>query len=325
MGNPVTDILKIKYPIIQGGMGNISDPGLAAAVSNAGGLGTIGAGTLSVDALKEKIDIMLSLTDQPVCVNIPITVHPDPEAVARALIELKIPVVSLSAGNPAPFIDMFKKYGIKVICVTSTVRQAKKAEKHGADLVVCEGYEAAGLNSPNESTSLTLIPQVVKAVDIPVIAAGGIADGKGLAAVFALGATGVQMGTRLVATKEAGYHPAYKQAILEANDEATVIVGRKFKKIRRILKNEYAEKLLHLEKENADMEEYEQKTSEEIHKIGAVDGDPENGFMTAGQIAGLIDDLPTVKQLFERMMKEAEKSLEVAGNVLLSGYKGEYL
>ncbi|GIO23621.1 NAD(P)H-dependent flavin oxidoreductase [Oceanobacillus sp. J11TS1] len=316
MGNKITDILNIKYPIIQGGMGNISDPELAAAISNAGGLGTIGVGTLSALEAEKKIKIMMKHTTKACCVNIPISVNPETKQIVEAIIRQKVPVVSLSAGNPSIIIPQLKKNNRKVICVSATVKQAKKAEEAGADIIVCEGYEAAGINALNESTTMTLIPQISKNVSIPVVAAGGIADGKGMAAAFSLGASGIQMGTRFVATKEASFHKAYKQAIIDSTDESTVIVGREFNKIRRIIKGTYSEKLLDLENREGSITEFIEKTDEVYHKIGAVDGDLVNGFINGGQIAGFIDDCPSVAHLMERMMKEAKDALNGSKEML---------
>ncbi|WP_077302219.1 NAD(P)H-dependent flavin oxidoreductase [Virgibacillus pantothenticus] len=312
MGNVLTERLNMEYPIIQGGMGNISDPGLAAAISNAGGLGTIGAGNMSLHEVSAKINETITRTSMPYCVNVPISVHPNPEQLVQELIDLKVPVVSLSAGNPSPFISLLKQHNIIVICVSSTVRQAKKAESAGADIIVCEGYEAAGINALNESTTMTLIPQVVEKVNVPVVAAGGIADGKGLAAALSLGAMGVQMGTRFIATKEAPFHDIYKQAIIEATDESTVIVGRRYNRIRRLMKTSYANKLVEIEKENECPQLFLEKTTEEHHKAGALLGDPENGFMNGGQIAGLINDCPTVNELIETMVAEAKQILKLS-------------
>lgn len=294
-------------------MGNISSGHLAAAVSNAGGLGTIGAGTLSLGAIEAQLDALQSATSLPYCVNLPVSVHPEIKSVVKKVIERKVPAVSLSAGNPAPFIPLFKEAGIKVICVTATVKQAQKAEQAGADIIVCEGYEAAGINALNESTTLTLVPQIVEAVKVPVVAAGGIGDGKGLAAAFALGASGVQLGTRLIATKESPYHKNYKQALLNATDEATVIVGRPYKRIRRLLITGGAADLQKIES-GAETSEalFLEKTDERYHVLGAVEGDLERGFVNAGQIAGLIKDVPSVKTLFESMMREAKLALESA-------------
>lgn len=300
------DLLHIRYPIFQGGMGNISNAPLAVAVSQAGGLGTIGAGTMSPDELEEKIIEAKRQTEKPIAINIAIKVTPYLQEIASLVIKHKISVVSLSAGNPAPLIPNFKEHGIKVIAVTASVRQAQKAEAAGADVIVAEGYEAAGINSNLELTTLTLIPQVVNAVNIPVIAAGGIGNGKGLAAVLALGASGVQMGTRLIATKEAPFHDAYKQRIVEAGENDTVIVGRTVGRVRRVLHTPYAEKLKIYEKEGMTLDQYNQLTSEEYHRIGAVEGRLNEGFINGGQISGLLCDVPTVAELLSGMMKEAQ-------------------
>jgi enoyl-[acyl-carrier protein] reductase II len=315
--NPLCKELGIPFPILQGGMGNISSAVLAAAVSNAGGLGTIGVGTLMLEEIEQQLNAIRSGTSQPFCVNLPVSVHPDIEKVIERIIDRKVPVVSLSAGNPSPFIPRFKEKGIKVICVTATVKQAQKAEQAGADIIVCEGYEAAGINALNESTTLTLVPQIVRAVNVPVVAAGGIGNGKGLAAALALGAAGVQMGTRLIATLEAPYHEKYKQALLNATDEATVIVGRPFKKIRRLLKTEGASELLKLEKDaEASAALFLQRTDERYHVLGAIDGNLKQGFVNAGQIAGLIEEIPPVKTLFETMMAEAKHAIELASRLI---------
>jgi enoyl-[acyl-carrier protein] reductase II len=308
MNNSICGLLGIKYPILQGGMGNISDSGLAAAVSNAGGLGTIGVGNLPLETVKKSMNALLDMTDRPCCVNIPISVHPRVKDVIKEVVEQGIPVVSLSAGNPTPLIPYFHDHGVLVICVVATVNQAKKAEAAGADIIVCEGYEAAGINALNESTTMTLVPQIVNAVSVPVVAAGGIADGRGLAAAVALGAEGVQMGTRFIATKEAPYHEKYKQAIVQASDESTMIVGRRFQKIRRLISNDYAKQLMN-EEPKVDVKTFADKTSEDHHRIGAVEGDFQNGFINGGQIAGLISDIPTVSELIETMVFDAKESL----------------
>ncbi|MFC3039500.1 NAD(P)H-dependent flavin oxidoreductase [Virgibacillus xinjiangensis] len=314
MENLVTNLLGIHFPIIQGGMGNISDPNLAAAISNAGGLGTIGVGTTSVEECDRKISTMMENTDRPCCVNIPVSVHPEVSRIVEMVIRKEVPVVSLSAGNPAKILPRLKEKDIKVICVSSTVKQAKKAADAGADAIVCEGYEAAGINSLNESTTMTLIPQVVNSVSVPVIAAGGIADGRGMAAAISLGASGVQMGTRFVATKEAMFHRNYKESILKATDESTIIIGRPANKIRRILKGNYADKLSEIE--DGPIEMFMEKTGEEYHEIGAVEGDTDNGFVNSGQIAGLINDCPSVAELMETMVTEAKETLKGSIGIL---------
>ncbi|MBM7643855.1 enoyl-[acyl-carrier protein] reductase II [Scopulibacillus daqui] len=315
MTNQITKLLGIKYPIFQGGMGNISDGRLAAAVSNAGGLGTIGAGTMPVKLFSERLEQMVAGTNLPCCVNIPLSVHPEVKDIIKTVIESKVPVVSLSAGNPQPYIPIFHDHGMKVICVTASVHQAKKAEAAGADIIVCEGYEAAGLNSHLETTTMTLVPQIADAVNIPVAAAGGIADGRGLAAALSLGAQGVQMGTRFIATKEAPYHRIYKEKILEANDEATTIVGRKFQRIRRIMKGDYADKLLNIEQEN-NTAEYLKMTNEDRHILGAVKGNLDKGYINSGQIAGLIKDMPSVEELILNMVADAKRILSEGAQLL---------
>lgn len=306
--NRLTEILQIKYPIIQGGMGNISSSRLAAAVSNAGGLGTIGIGTMLPKEIEAKLLALRNLTSRPFAVNIPITVSPFAEEAMELAEKYGAAAVSLSAGNPAPYISRLKSKGIKTIAVTASVRQAEKAEASGADIISAEGYEAAGINSRLETTTLSLIPQICSRVNIPVAAAGGISDGRGMASVFMLGASGVQIGTRLIAVKEAPFHENYKNALLDASDASTIIVGRSAGQIRRILHTEYADFLLQKETENPS--EYSLFTNEDYHKKGALEGDGVRGFMNAGQTAGLIADIPAVADLFKRMMEEAEEAIE---------------
>jgi len=314
--NGITAVLGIKYPIIQGGMGNISNAVLTAAVSEAGGLGTIGAGTMSVDEVEKIIIETKARTSKPFSVNVALSVSPNAVEVLRLAVKHKVPVVTLSAGNPAPFIPKLHQAGVKVIAVVASVKQAKKAEAAGADILVAEGYEAAGINSNLETTTLALIPQIVQHVKIPVAAAGGIGDGKGLAAMLALGASGVQMGTRFIATEEAPFHEIYKQKLLQATDHETVIVGRSVGRIRRLLNTPYAGKLLEAEKQGITVEEFAELTNEEIHKKGALEGNEERGFMNGGQVSGLISDIPTVKELLDRMIKEARERLELSARLL---------
>lgn len=314
--NGITAVLGIKYPIIQGGMGNISNAVLTAAVSKAGGLGTIGAGTMSVDEVEKIIVETKARTSKPFSVNVALSVSPNAIEILRLAVKHKIPVVTLSAGNPAPFIPKLHEAGVKVIAVVASVKQAKKAEAAGADVLVAEGYEAAGINSNLETTTLALIPQIVQHVKIPVAAAGGIGDGKGLAAMLVLGASGVQMGTRFIATKEAPFHEIYKQKLLQATDHETVIVGRSVGRIRRLLNTPYAGKLLEAEKQGITVEEFAELTNEEIHKKGALEGNEERGFMNGGQVSGLISDIPTVQELLDRMIIEAKERLELSARLL---------
>lgn len=306
----LTNLLNIKYPIFQGGMGNISNAPLTAAVSEAGGLGTIGVGTMTPDEVEKIIVETKALTTKPFALNIPISVTPFLKEMLSLLIKHQVPIVSLSAGNPAPFVEKLHAHDIKVIAVVASVRQALKAEAAGVNVLVAEGYEAAGINSPFETTTLTLIPQIVDAVKIPVVAAGGIADGRGLAAMLSLGASGVQMGTRFIVTQEAPFHENYKEKLLKADDTSTMIIGRSVGKIRRLLQAPYAEKLLTIERNGMTTEEYLQLTSEDLHKRGALEGNDLEGFMNAGQVAGLVTNIPTVKQLLAGMMEDAKKQLQ---------------
>jgi len=313
--NKLCNLLNIQFPIIQGGMGNISNAPLTSAVSEAGGLGTIGAGTMTSEEVETIILDVKKRTKKPFAVNIALTVSPYTKEIVQLLVKHNVPVVSLSAGNPAPLIPFFHEHGIKVITVVGSVKHALKAESAGTDIIVGEGFEAAGINAPFETTTLTLIPQLVQAVRIPVVAAGGIGDGKGLAAMLSLGASGVQMGTRFIATKDAPFADQYKRKVLDADDISTMIIGRSVGRVRRVLKAPYTDQLLQAEKDGMTPEEFNEKTSETYHKIGALEGNEEKGFMNSGQIAGLIKDLPTVEELIQNMMKEAEKASQDVYNM----------
>ncbi|HWO98108.1 MAG TPA: DUF561 domain-containing protein [Bacillus sp. (in: firmicutes)] len=308
--------LQIAYPIIQGGMGNISNAILTAAVSEAGGLGTIGCGTMPPEEVENIILETKKRTSKPFALNIAITVTPFAKELVELAIKYKVPVVSLSAGNPAPIIPVLHEHGIKVLVVVASVKHAQKAEAAGADVLVAEGYEAAGINSNLELTTFTLIPQIVRSVDIPVLAAGGIGDGRGFAAALMLGASGVQIGTRFIATKEAPFHDAYKQNLVRASDTDTIIVGRSVGRVRRMLKVPYANKMADMEKQGITLEQYNEMTSEKQHVTGAVLGDLENGFVNSGQVAGLISHIPSVKELIESMMDEAKKQIDTSAKEL---------
>lgn len=307
--NILCETLNIKYPILQGGMGNVSHAELTAAVSEAGGLGTIGAGTMTPDEIEKIIIAVKEKTSKPFCVNVAITVQPYLKEIMSVIVKHQVPIVSLSAGNPTPFVPKLKEKGIKVISVVASVKQAKKSEAAGVDVIVAEGYEAAGINSNFETTTLTLIPQVVSAVSCPVVAAGGIGDGKGLLAMLALGAQGVQMGTRFIATKEAELHELYKKQIVDSDDTGTVIVGRTVGRVRRLLNTSYAQTLLSKEREGITLEEFNSHTDEDHHIAGAVKGQLDKGHLNGGQIAGYIKDIPHVHELLEGMMSEYKQQL----------------
>ncbi|MFS0576846.1 DUF561 domain-containing protein [Sporosarcina sp. 179-K 3D1 HS] len=307
--NELCTLLSIQYPILQGGMGNISNAKLAIAVSEAGGLGTIGCGTSEVEEVEAKIVEIKNGTSKNFAVNIAIGVTPHTDELINLVIKRRVPVVSLSAGNPSPYIPLLHENGIKVIAIVASVKHAKKAEQAGADVLVAEGFEAAGINSNLELTTLTLIPQIAANVKVPVVAAGGIGDGKGLAAAFVLGASGVQMGTRLIATEEMQVHDVYKQRLIDATDTETMIIGRNVGRVRRVLKNEYAEELFKREHEGLTLEQFNELTTEKQHIQGAIDGDMKQGFINGGQVSGLITDIPTVKELLDGMVRDAKDML----------------
>jgi enoyl-[acyl-carrier protein] reductase II len=298
----LTQLLNIRFPILQGGMGNISHGELTAAVSNAGGLGTLGVGMMTPQEIEAKLSKALELTSNPIAVNIPVAFQPHLKEIGQLIIDYRIPIVSLSAGNPTPIIDKLKLHGIKIICVVGTVKHAVKACDAGADVIVAEGFEAAGINAVAETTTMTLIPQIADRIDVPIVAAGGIADTRGLLAAMALGASGVQMGTRFIATQEAVVHEAYKQAILQAGDTDTIVVGRTYGKPRRILRTPYADQLLSRENQSIPAEQFDADTDEEHHLIGAVKGLLDQGHINCGQIGGLISSLPTVSQIIDEMV-----------------------
>lgn len=308
--NDACDLLGIQYPIVQGGMGNISNACLTSAVSEAGGLGTVGAGTMNPEKVEKMILEIKQMTKQPFSLNIPITVTPYTEKLIELALKHRVKAVSLSAGNPAPYIQKLKGNGIKTMVIVGSVKHAKKAEEAGADLLVAEGFEAAGINSHLELTTLALIPQIVDHVKIPVLAAGGIGDGRGLAAALMLGASGVQMGTRFIATKEAPFHDRYKQKILTSDDTGTVTLGRSFGGIRRVLKGKYALAMLDAEKQGMTLDQFREKTSEEYHIKGAIYGDFDRGYVNGGQISGLIRNIPSVKELIENLMAHAEYQIQ---------------
>ncbi|MDG5473047.1 nitronate monooxygenase [Jeotgalibacillus sp. ET6] len=310
--NNLTRILGITYPIIQGGMGNVSNAPLAAAVSNAGGLGMIGAGTMEPEQVEDMIVDTKKRTSLPFGVNIALSVNDHAAELLELVGKHQIKIVSLSAGNPAPHIPMLKGHHCTVMTVAGTVAQAVKAEKAGADIVIGEGYEAAGINSPVETTTMALIPQMCRAISIPVAAAGGIGDGRGLAAALALGAFGVQMGTRFIATKESGVHANYISAIISSRDDGTLISGRTVGKVRRVLPTPYIKNVLQTEEKGMTVNEYLDATSEFHHISGAMEGRLEEGFLNGGQISGLIEDIPSVEDLIKTMVAEAKIFLSSA-------------
>ena len=299
----VTKLLGIQYPVIQGGMAWVADYHLAAAVSNAGGLGLIGAASAPGDVVRTQIREAKKLTDKPFGVNI-MLLSPYAEEVAHVVVEEGIKVVTTGAGNPGKYMEMWKAAGIKVVPVVASVALAKMMQKAGADAVVAEGAESGG--HIGAATTMTLVPQVVDAVEIPVIAAGGIADGRGIAAAFMLGAEGVQIGTRFVVTEEAQVHENYKECILKARDIDSRVTGRSTGHPVRALRNKMTKEYLEKEQAGATFEELEHLTLGGLRRA-VVDGDVQSGSVMAGQIAGMIKEKLTCQEVIQKLVSQTDE------------------
>lgn len=306
MQTEITELLGIRYPIIQGGMAWVAEHHLAAAVSEAGGLGLIGAANAPAEWVREQICAAKSLTDRPFGVNI-MLMSPYADEVARVVAEEQVKVVTTGAGSPEKYMELWKASGILVIPVVASVAMAKRMERCGADAVVAEGCESGG--HVGESTTMALVPQVVDAVQIPVIAAGGIADGRGIAAAFMLGAKAVQMGTRFIATEEAQVHENYKNQVLRAKDIDTRVTGRSTGHPVRALRNEMTKRYLELEQAGAPFEELEQLTLGGLRRA-VVEGDARMGSMMAGQCAGLVKEILPCHILVPQLMQEAQACMK---------------
>ena len=306
MKTALTELLNIEDPVIQGGMSWVAEYHLARAVSEAGGLGLIAAGGAPVEWLREQIREAKKLTKKPFGVNI-MLMHPQVDEIARLVVEEGVQVVTTGAGSPEKYMVMWKEAGIKVIPVVASVAMAKRMERCGADALVAEGTEAGG--HIGETTTFVLVPQIVDAVNIPVIAAGGIADGIGMAAAVMLVAVGVQMGTHFVVVKEAQVHQNYKDSILKAKDIDTKVTGRTTGHPVRCLRNQMTKEYLRLEAEGAGLEELEQLSLGGLKKA-VVDGDVQNGSLMAGQSAGLVKEECTCKELMERIVCQAQHLME---------------
>ena len=300
------ELLHTEYPFIQGGMANIATGPFAAAVSNAGGLGLIGAGGMTLATLKENIDACRRLTSKPFGVNI-MLMHPEAQQMAELVANERIPIITTGAGNPAKYMDMWKAAGCKVLPVVPGVALARRMESCGADAIIAEGTESGG--HVGEMTTMALVPQVVDAVRIPVIAAGGIADGRQLLAAFSLGACGVQLGTCLLASEECPIHDNYKQAILKAGDNDTVVTGRIAGVPVRVLKNRMTREYVKQEKAGADKMELEKYTLGSLRRA-VFDGDVQTGSLMAGQVAGQLHEIRPVRQIFEDLMAQASATLQ---------------
>jgi len=300
--NRVTELLKIKYPIIQGGMAWVADARLAAAVSNAGGLGVIAAANMPADLLEEQVVLVRKLTDKPFGVNI-MLMSENVAAAIEIAAQYRVPVVTTGAGMPGKVLERLKPLGTIVVPLIASAALAERVAKHGADAVVAEGSEAGG--HIGEITTMSLVPQIADIVDIPVIAAGGIADGRGMAAAFALGAEGVQVGTRFVCSTECGVHENYKKAIIRANDRATAVTGRPTGHPVRVLKNKLVKIYEDMEKNNATVEELEKLGAGKL-RLAVVDGDAEMGSLMAGQSAGMVKKIEPCADIIKDLVSSAQ-------------------
>ena len=306
--NKVCELLNIKYPIFQGGMARIADASLAAAVSEAGGLGII-TGAAPTEWVKDQIREAKKITDKPFGVNI-MLMSENADEIADLVCEEGVSVVTTGAGSPGKYMAKWKECGIKVIPVVASVALAKRMEKCGADAVVAEGTESGG--HVGQLTTMALVPQVVDAVSIPVIAAGGIGDGRGVAASFMLGAEGVQVGTRFLVAKECTVHQNYKDKVLKAKDIDTEVTGRPTGHPVRVLRNKLARTYMKMEKEGASLEEFEKLGTGALKKA-VVDGDVDNGSVMSGQIAGLINKEQTAKEIIDELFTGADERLKLFG------------
>ena len=308
MKTRITEILGCKYPIIQGGMAWVAEHTLASAVSNAGGVGLIAGGNAPIDYLREQIRLCKEKTDKPFGVNI-MLMSPNTDDLAQLVIDENVKVITTGAGNPGKYMEAWKNAGIKVIPVVPSVALAKRMERAGADAVIAEGTESGGHIGDN--TTMCLVPQVVDALEIPVIAAGGIADGRGMAAAFMLGAEGVQIGTRFLASEECQIHPTFKDLVIKAKDTDSVVTGRYTGHPCRNVKTKFAKKLEKGERDGSlSPEEFEQLTVGALRRA-VVDGDLESGSFLCGAIAGMINDIKPCADIVREINDGAEKLLKL--------------
>ena len=302
MENRITRLFNIRYPIIQAGMIWCSGWRLASAVSNAGGLGLIGSGSMYPEVLEEHIRKCKEATDQPFGVNVPLS-YPHREAIFDILIKEKIKIIFTSAGNPALWTSYLKEQGMTVVHVIASVKSAKKCDESGVDAIVAEGFEAGGHDGKEETTIFTLAPLIRKAVSLPLIAAGGIATGRGMLAAFALGAEGVQIGTRFVVSEESSAHPEFKKRILEAKDGDTSLMMKKVVPVR-LLKNKFSDEIREMEARGASAEELVNVLGKGRAMRGMFEGDMEDGELEIGQVSALLDELMSAGAIVEQIMRE---------------------
>lgn len=307
----ICDLLGIEYPIIQGGMAWLATYELASAVSEAGGLGIIGAGNAPASWVGEQIDKLREKTDKPFGVNV-MLLSPFASDVIDVIVEKKVPVVTTGAGNPGPFIDKLKSAGCKIIPVVASVALAKRMERLGVDAMIAEGMEAGG--HIGDLTTMAITPQIVDAVSVPVIAAGGIADGRGFASALALGAQGIQIGTRFVCATECIAHDAYKEMFIKAKDRDTLVTGRSTGHPVRALKNRFVKEFEKSEKEGLTPEELE-KLGAGKYRLAAIEGDVVGGSVLAGQIASMIKKVEPAKDIIEEMVNDCHRTIKFMGRL----------
>ena len=304
MGDIIKNLFNIKYPIVQGGMVWVSGWKLASAVSNAGGLGLIGAGSMYPDVLREHIQKCKKATDKPFGVNVPM-LYPQVDELMDIIVEEDVKIVFTSAGNPKIWTSFLKEKGITVVHVVSSVKFALKAEAAGVDAIVCEGFEAGGHNGREETTTFTLIPMVKESITIPVIAAGGIGNGRGMLAAMVLGADGVQIGSRFAATEESSAHVNFKQKIIDVKDGDTHLTLKELAPVR-LIKNKFYQEIQELYKENPTKEELNGLLGRARAKKGIFEGDLDNGELEIGQIAGIIKKISSAKDILEEIVADFE-------------------
>ncbi len=303
--NKITELFNIEYPVVQGGMIWVSGWKLASAVSNAGGLGLIGSGSMYPEVLREHIQKCKKATDKPFGVNVPM-LYPQIEEIMNIIVEEGVKIVFTSAGNPKTWTSFLKEKGITVVHVVSSVKFAQKAELAGVDAVVCEGFEAGGHNGREETTTFTLIPMVKENVNIPVIAAGGIGNGRGMLAAMVLGADGVQIGSRFAATQESSAHEKFKQVIVDVKDGDTQLTLKELAPVR-LVKNHFYNQVQELYQQNPTVEQIKELLGRARAKKGMFEGDLDNGELEIGQVAGIIHEIKPAKQVLEEIIQEYQE------------------
>ena len=316
---PLTQMLGIDYPIVQGGLAHLAFSDLCAAVSNAGGLGQISAATIpgGAEGLRKEIRAVRSSTDRPFAVNFAISGRRDIMDMVDTAVDEGVQIMSFTAGNPEPYLSRLTGTGVHTLVLVAGVRQAQKVEQLGGSAVIAVGYDGGGHLGRDDIGTMVLVPRILQTVSIPVLASGGIGDGRGLAAALAMGAAGIEMGTRFVATAECIAHDNYKRALVDASETDTTIIERSLGTPGRVLKNPKADRIIDLESHD-EREAVIASISGKVNQLGAIDGDLEGGWVWAGQVAGLIHDVPTVQTLLDRMIVEASALIRSANTAFES-------